>query len=31
MRGAYRVLVTGVCFIVMAFGLYMVPATFHLL
>jgi Mn2+/Fe2+ NRAMP family transporter len=30
MRGAYRGLVTGLCLVVMAFGLYMVPATLHL-
>lgn len=27
MHGAYRVVVTGVCLVVMAFGLYMVPAA----
>ncbi|MCU4187208.1 divalent metal cation transporter [Acidiferrimicrobium sp. IK] len=30
MRGAYRVVVTGLCLIVMAFGLYMVPQTLGL-
>ena len=27
MRGAYRFAVTGVCVVVMCFGLYMIPST----
>ena len=27
MRGPYRAITTGLCLVVMAFGLYMIPAT----
>jgi hypothetical protein len=27
MRGAYRVVCTGLCLVVIGFGLYLVPAT----
>jgi hypothetical protein len=27
MRGTRRVIATGLCFVVMGFGLYLVPAT----